>query len=200
MYENLTAYLFLDGASDGAVQSIMLGGIEELDANRIGVCYEVLADRGNLQAILQVIYESGPIYLPSAAAISLSHCLMRPFNLGSTARLLGMALKAAIDRADDREVLDFDFVKDFLNPLEYLTRQSVYAYSEEEFVKIYDDAKKDGVGGIPTLNADGKAVAYALMRNESYSNGIPQSFKTAYAQAKMIDRCSRERKQSSDEQ
>lgn len=183
MYENLTAYHLLDGASTEAIQSILVSGITELDPNRIGACCEVLTERGHLHFMLEAIHKSKSIFLPSAAAKVLAGCLRRGApKLGTTAMLLSDAIEYAVANVDKWGEADFSLEESFYRTIEYLASQPIQRFDFEEFCDGYGTLinRVGTVGpGVPELTHSGKEIAYFLQLREDYSHGIPKCFTNA---------------------
>lgn len=184
MYENLTAYHLLDGASTEAIQSILVGGITELDPNRIGACCEVLTERDHLHFMLEAIHKSKSIFLPSAAAKVLAGCLRRGApKLGTTAMLLSDAIEYAAANVDKWSETGFSLKEGFYLPIRYLCLRAIQSYDLREFCEIYDRAREGrgnaGIPRFPELSDGGKEIAYFLQLREDYSHGIPKCFTNA---------------------
>lgn len=183
MYENLTAYHLLDGASTEAIQSILVGGITELSPNRVGTCCEVLTERDHLHFMLEAIHKSKSIFLPSAAAKVLAGCLRRGApKLGTTAMLLSDAIEYAAANVDKWGEAYFSLEESFYRAIKYLASQPIQAFDFKEFCDGYDNLVKR-VGtvdpGAPELTHSGKEIAYFLQLREDYSHGIPKCFTNA---------------------
>lgn len=179
MYENLTAYQMLDGASTEAIQSILVDGIKELDPNRVGACCEVLTERDHLHFMLEAIHKSKSVFLPSAAAKVLAGCLRRGApKLGTTARLLSDAIEYAAANVDNWGEADFSLEESFYWPIKYLCMQNVREIDSEEFNRRYD-RDKTRCDVCPELSDGGKEIAYFLQLHEDYGHGTPKSFTRA---------------------
>lgn len=185
MYENLTAYHLLDGASTEAIQSILVGGITELDPNRIGACCEVFTERDHLHFILEAIHKSKSIFLPSAAAKVLAGCLRRSApKLGTTAMLLSDAIEYAAANVDKWGEADFSLEESFYRAIKYLASRSIRAFDFKEFCDGYDNLvrmRRTCDPEAPELTHSGKEIAYFLQLREDYSHGIPKCFTRALA-------------------
>lgn len=184
MYENLTAYHLLDGASTEAIQSILVGGITELDPNRVGTCCEVLTERDHLHFMLEAIHKSKSIFLPSAAAKVLAGCLRRGApKLGTTAMLLSDTIEYAAANVDKWGEADFSLKEGFYLPIQYLCSRVIQSYDLREFCEIYDRTREGrgnaGISRSPELSDGGKEIAYFLQLREDYGHGTPKSFTRA---------------------
>ncbi len=175
MYENLTAYHLLDGASTEAIQSILVGGITELDPNRIGACCEVLTERNHLCFMLEAIHKSKTVFLPSAAAKVLVGCLRRGApKLGTTAMLLSDAIEYAAANVDEWGEAEFSLEESFYRAIKYLASRPIQAFDFKEFCDGHNNLVK-----APELTHSGKEIAYFLQLREDYSHGIPKCFTNA---------------------